>query len=80
MGEITKYFGNETIKIFLDNANENINKFNSQTPITNLTLVDDLYAQNEVYKQAVSELYETLDEVEADRDLKDKIIKKWKII
>ena len=76
MCEITKYFGNETMKLFLDNAHENINKFNSQNPITKLTFVDDLYAKNEVYKQAVSELVDSLDEVEADCDLKDKIIKK----
>ena len=36
-----------------------------------------IYTQkNEIYKQAVPELIETLDEVEADRDLKSMIIKK----
>ena len=36
-----------------------------------------IYTQkNKIYKQAVPELVETLDEVEADRDLKAMIIKK----
>ena len=78
MGEITKYFGYETMKLFLDNASKDIKNFQSQTPKTKLALVDDLYAKNEIYKQAVSELVETLDEVEADRNLKDMIIKKIK--
>ena len=76
MGEITKYFGNDTMKIFIDNASENIKQFNSKNLATKLELVDDLYAKNEIYKQAVPELIETLDEVEADRDLKSMIIKK----
>ena len=57
------------MKLFLDNASENINKFKSQTTITKLALVDDLYANNEIYKETVSELVEILGEVEADRDL-----------
>ena len=75
MGEISQYFGNDTMKLFLDNASENIKTFNSKNPATKLDLVDDLYTKNEIYKQAVPELIETLDEVEADRDLKAKIIK-----
>ena len=76
MGKITKYFGNDTMKIFIDNASENIKQFNSKNLATKLEVVDDLYAKNEIYKQAVPELIETLDEVEADRDLKSMIIKK----
>ena len=76
MGEITKYFGNDAIKLFLDNASEHIKTFNSKNPATKLDLVDDLYAKNEIYKQAVPELIETLDEVDANRDLITKIIKK----
>ena len=45
MGEITKYFGSETMKLFLDNASENIKDFKSQTPATKLYLVDDLYTK-----------------------------------
>ena len=75
MGEISKYFGNDTMKLVLDNASENIKTFNSKNHATKLNLVDDLYIKNEIYKQAVPELIETLDEVEADRDLKVKIIK-----
>ena len=76
MGEITKYFGNDTMKIFIDNASENIKQFNSKNIATELELVDELYAKNEIYKQAVPELIENLDEVEADRDIKSMIIKK----
>ena len=45
MGEITKYFGNDTMKIFIDNASENIKTFNSKNIATKLELVDDLYAK-----------------------------------
>ena len=76
MGKISKYFGNDTMKIFIDNSSENIKQFNSKNLATKLELVDDLYAKNKIYKQAVPELIETLDEVEADRDLKSMIIKK----
>ena len=44
MGQITKYFGNETIKLFFDNKSKNIKDFKSQTFATKLDLVDDLYA------------------------------------
>ena len=64
------------MKFFIDNASENIIDFQSQNPITKLAIIDDLYAKNEVYKQVVSELVETLDEIEADRNLNDMIIKK----
>ena len=76
MGEISKYFGNDTMKLFIDNASENIKTFNSKNNTTKLDLVDDLYIKNEIYKQAVPKLIETLDEVEADRDLKAMEIKK----
>ena len=75
MGEISKYFGNNTMKLFNDNASKNIKTFKSKNPATQLDLVDNLYAKNEIYKQAVPELIETLDEVEANSDLKAKIIK-----
>ena len=63
------------MKIVIDNASENIKQFNSKNPATKLELVDDLYTKNEIYKQAVPELIDILDDVEADRDLKAKIIK-----
>ena len=59
MGEITKYFGNETTKLYFDNASENIIDFKSQTPATKLDLLDEFYAKHEIYKQAVPELVET---------------------
>ena len=75
MDEITIYFGSETIKLFLDDASENIKDFKLQTFVTKLELVWFIL-KNEIYKQAVSELVEKLDEEEADRDLKDIILKK----
>ena len=46
MGEISKYFENKTMKLFLDNASENIKTFNSKNHATKLDLVDDLYIKN----------------------------------
>ena len=36
MGKVTKYFGNETMKLCIDNANEHIKDFKSQTNATKL--------------------------------------------
>ena len=66
------------MKLFIDNASENIKTYNSKNHATQLDLVDDSFIKNEIYKQAVPELIETLDEVEADRDLKVMVIKKMK--
>ena len=55
MSEIIKYFGSESINLFIDNAIENIKDFKSQTS-TKLDLVNDLYANNKIYKQALSKL------------------------
>ena len=63
------------MKLFFDIANKNIKDFKLQTIITKLALVDDLYAKNEIYKHAILELVETLDEVKDDLALKDTIIK-----
>ena len=46
MGKISKYFGNDTMKIFIDNSSENIKQFNSKNHATKLDLVDDLYIKN----------------------------------
>ena len=34
MGELTKYFGSDTIRTFLDEASDNINKFSAQNADT----------------------------------------------
>ena len=59
MGEITKYFCCKTIKLFLDNASENINDFKLQTPVSKLAYVNELFEKNEIYKQGVSKLVKT---------------------
>ena len=44
ISKITKYVCSKTIKLFLDNASENINDFKLQNLVTKLALVDELYA------------------------------------
>ena len=67
------------MKLLRDNASVNIKDYKSQTHATKLDFVDKLFTRNEIYKQAVPKLVETLDEVEADRDLKAIIIIKIKM-
>ena len=60
MGELTNFLGNETLKIILHNATETINKFQAQTPATNLVLVDNIHAENEIYRQGTTILIDNL--------------------
>ena len=41
MGELTTYFGSDTIRTFLDEASDNINKFSAQNAATKAELADD---------------------------------------
>ena len=50
MGDLTNFLRNDTVKILLNNATNNINKFRSQTNATKIVLADELIAENKLYK------------------------------
>jgi hypothetical protein len=77
MGEITAYFGEKAMVGITDMALEKSQKFIAQSGSTKLALADELKVENETLKIAAHELIETLDETEADRELKIKTIKKY---
>ena len=43
MGELTNFLLNETVRIILHNAAENINEFKNQNAATKLAIVDKLH-------------------------------------
>ena len=63
MGELTTYFGSDTIRTFLDEASENINKFSAQQFATKADLANDLTVKNVIYKRSVPILLDALDTV-----------------
>ena len=77
MGELTNFLGNDTVRIILHNAAENINEFNAQTPATKLVLVDKLHAENKIYRQGTTILIDTLEEVQAQNEVNNQVIKKY---
>ena len=77
MGELTNFLGNDTVRIILHNAAENINEFKNQTPATKLALVDKLHGKNEIYRQRTTILIDTLEEVQAQNEINNQVIKKY---
>ena len=77
MGELTNFLGNKTVKIILHNAAENINEFKNQNAATKLAIVDKLYGENEIYKQGTTILIDTLEEVQAQNEVNNQVIKNY---
>ena len=77
MGELTNFRGNWTVRIILYNAAEILNEFKNQTPATKLALVDKLHGENEIYKQGTTILIDTLEEVQAQNEVNNQVIKKY---
>ena len=78
MGELTNILRNDTVRIILHNAAENINEFKNQTPATKLALVDKLLGENEIYRQGITILSDTLEEVQAQNEVNNQVIKNYK--
>ena len=76
MGELTTYFESDTIRTFLDEASDNINKFKDQNAATKANLADDFKVKNVIYERSVPILRDALDTVQAQTEIKDIVIKK----
>ena len=72
------FFGNETVRIILYNAAETLNEFKNQNPAIKLAIVDKLHWENEIYKQGTTILIDTLEEVQAQNEVNNQVIKKYK--
>ena len=77
MGELTNFLGNDTVRIILHNAAETINEFKNQNPATKLALVDKLHGENEIYRQGTTILIDTFEEVQAQNEVNNQVIKKY---
>ena len=77
MGDLTNFLGNDTVRILLNNATKNINEIRSQTNATKIVLADELIAGNELYKQGIPILIDTLDEVQALNEVQSIAIKNY---
>ena len=77
MGDLTSFLGNDTVRILLNNATKNINEFRSQSTATKVVLADELIAENELYKQGIPILIDTLDEVQAQNEVQSIAIKNY---
>ena len=75
MGELTTYFGSDTIRTFLDEASDNINKFKDQNAATKAELADDLKVKNVIYERSVPILLDARNTVQAQNEIKDIVIK-----
>ena len=78
MGELTNFLRNDTVRIILPNAAETMNEFKNETPATKLVLVDKLNKENEIYRQVTTILIDTLEEVQAQNEVNNQVIKKYK--
>ena len=78
MGELTTQFGSDTNRTFLDDASDNINKFNDQNIATKADLADDLKIRNGINERSVPILLDAFDTVQAQNEVKDIVIKKMK--
>ena len=76
MGELTTYFGIDTIRTFLNEASDKINKFSAQNAVTIAELADDLKVKNVIYERSVPTLLDALDTVQTQNEIKDIVIKK----
>ena len=77
MGDLTNFLGNDTVRILLNNASKNINEFRSQSTATKVVLADELITENELYKQGIPILIDTLDEVQAQNKVQSIAIKNY---
>ena len=75
MGDLTTYFGIDTMRTFLDEASDNINKFSAQNAATKADIADDLKVKNVIYERSVPILLDALDTVQAQNEIKDIVIK-----
>ena len=75
MGELTTYFGINTIRTFLNEASDKINKFSAQNAATKADIADDLKVKNVIYERSVPILLDALDTVQAQNEIKDIVIK-----
>ena len=56
MGELTTYFGCDTIRTFFDEASDNINKFSAQNAATKAELADDWKVKTVIYKRSIQNI------------------------
>ena len=77
MGKLTNFLGNDTVRIILHNAPETMNEFKAQTPATKLALVHKLHGENKIYKNGTTILIDTLEEVQAQNEVNNQVIKKY---
>ena len=71
------FCGNDTVRIIRHNAAETLTKFKNQTPATKLALVDKLHGESEIYRQGTTILIDTLEEVQAQNEVNNQVIKKY---
>lgn len=76
MGGLSTYCGSNTIKSFVDNASNNINKFNNQNTVTKADITNDLKIKNVIYKRSVMILLNAFDKKQAHNKIKDIVINK----
>ena len=77
MGDLTNCLGIDTVRILLNNASKNINVFRSQSTASKVVLADELIAENELYKQGIPILIDTLDELQAQNEVQSQAIKNY---
>ena len=65
MGELTTYFGSDTIRTFIDKAFDNINKLLALNTATKADLADYYKVKNVIYKRSVPIFLDALDTVQA---------------
>ena len=76
MGELTTFFGSDTIRTFLDEASDNINQLKDKNAATKADLAGDLKVKNVINKQSVPILLDARDTVHAQNEIKNIVIKK----
>ena len=78
MGELSNFLGSDTVRIFLNNSAKTIYEFKAQNPATKVALFDELKVENEIYKHGTTILIDTLEEVQAQNEVHNQVIKKYK--
>ena len=76
MGELTNFLWSDTVRIILNNSTKTINEYKAQNPATKVALFDELKVKNEIYKQGTTILIDTLEEVQAQNEVNNQVIKK----
>ena len=77
MGKLTNFLGSDTVRIILNNSAKTINEFKVQNHATKAALFDDIKVENEIYKQGTTMLIDTLEEVQAQNEVNNQVIKKY---